>query len=92
MGIIGWIVLGLAVGAIAKAFHRGGHEPDGVFGTLGLGIVGALLGGLLASLLGIGSIGSFFSFVTWLIAILGAYLALTIYSAVVEARQGPRGA
>jgi uncharacterized membrane protein YeaQ/YmgE (transglycosylase-associated protein family) len=92
MGIIGWIVLGLAVGVIAKAFNRGGYEPGGVLGTFGLGIVGALFGGFVASVLGIGSIGSFFSVATWLIAIVGAFLALAIYNAVVEARQGPRGA
>jgi uncharacterized membrane protein YeaQ/YmgE (transglycosylase-associated protein family) len=57
MGIVGWIVLGLAVGAIAKSFYRGGYEPGGVFGTLALGIVGAVLGGLVASLLGIGRLG-----------------------------------
>jgi uncharacterized membrane protein YeaQ/YmgE (transglycosylase-associated protein family) len=93
MGIIGWIVLGLAVGAIAKAFHLGRHERGGVSGTLALGIVGALLGGFIASVLGIGSIGSFFiSLATWLIAIVGAFLALAIHDAAVEARQRPRGA
>jgi uncharacterized membrane protein YeaQ/YmgE (transglycosylase-associated protein family) len=79
-GIIGWIVLGLAVGAIAEALNRGGHEPGGVFGTLARGVMGAVLGGLVASAFGIGSIGSFFS-----LAIIGAYLALAIYSGLVEA-------
>jgi uncharacterized membrane protein YeaQ/YmgE (transglycosylase-associated protein family) len=91
MGVIGWIVLGLAVGAIAKALHRRGHEPGGVFGTLALGVTGAVFGGLVASAFGIGSIGNFFSLATWLIAIVGAYVALAIYSSLVAARQHPRG-
>ena len=45
MGLLGWIVLGLLAGAIAKALHKG-DEPGGVLGTFAVGIVGALLGGL----------------------------------------------
>lgn len=91
MGIIGWIILGFAAGAVAKALHRGGHEPGGILGTLTLGLVGALLGGFIASALGLGSISSFFSIGTWLIAILGALLTLVLYSAAVDARTGSRG-
>src|SRR3712207_7116376 len=82
MGIIGWVVLGLVAGAIAKAIHRG-DEPGGLLGTLAVGIVGALLGGFIASALGVGAISSFFSIGTWLIAIGGALLLLVIYSAIV---------
>jgi hypothetical protein len=32
MGVLGWIILGLVAGAIAKAVHRG-DEPGGVLGT-----------------------------------------------------------
>ena len=79
MGILGWIILGLAAGAIAKALHKG-DEPGGVLGTLVVGIAGALVGGLIASAVGIGGISSFFSLGTWLIAIGGALLLLVIYS------------
>ncbi len=82
MGIIGWILLGLIAGAIAKAIHPGGSEPGGVLGTLAVGVFGALLGGFIASAVGIGSISSFFSLGTWLIAIAGALLLVTIFSAV----------
>jgi uncharacterized membrane protein YeaQ/YmgE (transglycosylase-associated protein family) len=82
MGIIGWILLGLIAGAIAKAIHPGDREPGGVLGTLAVGVFGALLGGFIASALGIGSIGSFFSLGTWLIAIGGALLLVTIFNAV----------
>ena len=79
MGVLGWIILGLAAGAIAKALHKG-DEPGGLLGTLVVGIAGALVGGLIASAVGIGGISSFFSLGTWLIAIGGALLLLVIYS------------
>ena len=79
MGILGWIILGLIAGAIAKAVHRG-NEPGGILGTLVVGVLGAVVGGLIASAVGIGGIGSFFSVGTWLIAVGGALLLLVIYS------------
>jgi len=88
MGIIGWIILGLIAGAIAKALHKG-DEPGGILGTLFVGILGAVLGGLIASAAGIGAISSFFSIGTWLIAIGGALLLLVIYNTIVTA--GDRG-
>jgi uncharacterized membrane protein YeaQ/YmgE (transglycosylase-associated protein family) len=81
MGVLGWIILGLLAGAIAKALHKG-HEPGGVVGTLVVGVAGALVGGLIASAVGIGGIGSFFSLGTWLIAVGGALLLLVIYDAL----------
>lgn len=81
MGIIGWIILGLIAGAIAKAIHPG-DDPGGVLGTMVVGIVGAVLGGLIASAVGIGGISSFFSLGTWLVAIGGALLLLVLYRAV----------
>jgi uncharacterized membrane protein YeaQ/YmgE (transglycosylase-associated protein family) len=92
MGIIGWMVLGLAAGAIAKALYRGRYEPSGVLATLAVGIVGALVGGFIAAAIGIGSIGSFFSIGTWLIAIAGAFLVLAVYNMAMEGRRGPRSA
>ena len=56
LDIIGWIILGLIAGAIAKAIMPG-KDPGGVFVTIILGIVGALIGGFIArALLGYGSI------------------------------------
>lgn len=81
MGIIGWIVLGLVAGGIAKAIHRGA-EPGGFLGTLTVGVLGALLGGAVASAIGIGSISSFFSLGTWLIAIGGAFVLLLVFNAL----------
>ena len=78
MGIIGWIILGLAAGAIAKAILPG-NEGGGWLITLLLGVVGALLGGFIGSaVFGIGLEG-FFSIQTWLLAIGGAIVVLLIY-------------
>jgi uncharacterized membrane protein YeaQ/YmgE (transglycosylase-associated protein family) len=90
MGVLSWIILGFVAGAIAKAVHRG-DEPSGVLATMFVGILGALLGGFLASAVGIGSISGFFSLGTWLIAIAGAFVLLMFYDAVV-ARPGDRDA
>jgi uncharacterized membrane protein YeaQ/YmgE (transglycosylase-associated protein family) len=78
MGIIGWIILGLAAGAIAKAILPG-TQGGGWLITLLLGVVGALLGGFIGSaVFGIGLEG-FFSIQTWLLAIGGAIVVLLIY-------------
>ena len=81
MGIIGWIVLGLIAGAIAKAILPG-RQGGGWIVTLILGVVGALLGGFISSaIFGVG-LGGFFDLSTWLLAIGGAILVLLIYGLV----------
>jgi uncharacterized membrane protein YeaQ/YmgE (transglycosylase-associated protein family) len=85
MGIIGWIILGLLAGMIAKAIMPG-DDPGGIIVTTIIGIVGAIVGGLIASALDIGDIDEFFDIGTWIIAILGSLLLLAIYRAVVGRR------
>ena len=81
MGIIGWIVLGLIAGAIAKAILPG-TQGGGWLITLVLGVVGALLGGFIGSaIFGIG-LEEFWSIQTWLVAIAGSVLVLFIYGLV----------
>lgn len=82
MGIIAWILLGLFAGAIARALIPGRTEPGGCIGTTAVGILGALLGGFLASALGIGHIHEFFDLGTWLIAIAGSVILLLVIRAV----------
>jgi len=82
MGIIGWIVLGLLAGAIAKAIMPG-DDPGGIFVTMLIGIAGAIVGGLIASALDVGDLDEFFDIGTWLIAIAGSLLLLGGYRAVV---------
>jgi uncharacterized membrane protein YeaQ/YmgE (transglycosylase-associated protein family) len=85
MGIIGWIVLGLIAGAIAKLIMPG-KDPGGLIITLLLGVVGALLGGFIGSrLFGVG-LENFWSIQTWLLAIVGALIVLGIYRVVAGRR------
>ena len=80
MGIIGWIVLGLLAGIIAKAIFPGA-ESLGIILTTLLGIGGALLGGFVASLVGLGDpIDEFFDFSTCAAAIVGAIVILWVAS------------
>ena len=51
MGVIGWIVFGLIVGAVAKLLMPG-RDPGGFIITILLGIAGALLGGFLGRSVG----------------------------------------
>lgn len=54
ISLIGWIILGLIAGVIAKAIMPG-RDPGGVIVTILLGIVGAVLGGYIGrALLGYG--------------------------------------
>ena len=50
MGIIGWIIIGLVAGAIAR-WIMPGPDPMGWLGTIVLGIVGSLVGGTVLNLL-----------------------------------------
>lgn len=78
MGWIWTIVVGFLAGAIAKAIMPG-KDPGGFVVTTGLGIGGAVVGGLLARLLGVsggtGLIGS----------VIGALILLAIYRQVKKA-------
>lgn len=82
MGIIAWIILGLIAGAIAKAVMPG-KDPGGLIVTTLLGIVGALLGGFLATaLFNVDPNDGFFDLSSWLSAIVGALILLAVYRAV----------
>ena len=82
MGIIGWIVLGLLAGIIAKAIFPGAERIGIVLTTL-LGIGGALLGGLIAAVLGLGDpIDEFFDLSTWVAAVIGALVILWLVSLI----------
>lgn len=50
MSIIGWLIIGLIAGAIAR-FLVPGRDPMGLLGTLLLGLVGSLVGGFLGNLI-----------------------------------------
>jgi len=75
MGILGWIIFGLIVGALAK-FVMPGKDPGGWIITTLLGIVGAVVGGFLGRMLGLYKENEPAGFVG---AFLGAVLVLWIY-------------
>jgi uncharacterized membrane protein YeaQ/YmgE (transglycosylase-associated protein family) len=85
MGILGFLLLGLIAGAIAKAILPG-RQGGGWVITLVLGVVGAILGGWIGSLIFGGGLGDFFDLRTWLLSILGAAIVLLIYGAVAGRR------
>ena len=86
MGIIGWIVLGLLAGLIAQAIMPGGERRGCIITTL-LGIAGALVGGFLATALGVGDpIDEFFDLSTWIAAVVGALIILFIWNAISRRR------
>jgi uncharacterized membrane protein YeaQ/YmgE (transglycosylase-associated protein family) len=90
MGIIGWIILGLLAGLIAKAILPG-DDPGGLIVTTIVGILGALGGGFIAQAIGFGDpIDEFFDFSTWLAAIIGAIVLLLIWRAVSGQRRRTR--
>ena len=82
MGIIGWILLGLFAGAIARMLIPGKTGPGGCFGTTVVGILGALLGGFIANALDLGQIEDFFDLETWLVAIGGSVLLLLAFRTI----------
>jgi uncharacterized membrane protein YeaQ/YmgE (transglycosylase-associated protein family) len=86
MGILGWILLGLLAGIIAKAVLPG-DDPGGIIITTLIGIAGAVLGGLVARALDIGDpIDEFFDVSTWLAAIIGAVALLLVWRVVAGRR------
>ena len=78
MGILAWILLGLVAGALAK-FIMPGQQGGGIILTTVLGIVGAIVGGLLGTYaLGFGDISGF-DLRSIVIAVGGALLVLFLY-------------
>jgi uncharacterized membrane protein YeaQ/YmgE (transglycosylase-associated protein family) len=86
MSIIAWIVLGLLAGLIAKSLMPGA-ERIGIITTTILGVVGAILGGFLATALGFGDpIDEFFDISTWIAAVVGALIILFVWNALSNRR------
>ncbi len=82
MGFLAFLILGLIAGAIAKAILPG-RQGGGWIVTLLLGVVGAMLGGWLGSLIFGASLEDFWSLQTWLLAIGGSIVVLLIYGLIV---------
>ncbi|MET7729983.1 GlsB/YeaQ/YmgE family stress response membrane protein [Streptomyces sp. NPDC005402] len=79
MGIIGWIILGLLAGAIAKILLPG-RDPGGLIGTTLIGVAGAFVGGWLSAHFFDRPVEShFFDLYTWGAAIGGSLVLLIGY-------------
>ena len=75
MGILGWILFGLIVGALAKLVMPG-KDPGGIIVTMLLGIAGAVLGGFAGRAMGLYGEGEAAGF---LMSFVGAVLLLVLY-------------
>jgi uncharacterized membrane protein YeaQ/YmgE (transglycosylase-associated protein family) len=84
--ILAWIIIGLIAGALAKLIMPG-DDPGGIIVTILIGIAGALVGGFLLSLIGVGEGGWIW---TIIVATIGAIILLAIYRMLVGARTARR--
>jgi uncharacterized membrane protein YeaQ/YmgE (transglycosylase-associated protein family) len=83
MSIIAWIILGLIAGWIgSKIVNRRG---EGFFMDIALGIVGALVGGFLFSLIGAEGVSGL-NLYSLFVAVIGAVVVLVIYHFIVPPR------
>ncbi len=81
MGLLAWIVVGLIAGWLASQVMKG--RGSGLVGDLVLGVVGALLGGFLASeLLNIPNAVTGINVTSILVAFVGAVILIALLRAV----------
>ena len=74
MNFLSWILMGLVVGVLAK-WIMPGPDPGGVFMTILLGVAGAFVGGLIGSVVGLGTVTGF-NAGSLALAVVGALLIL----------------
>ena len=77
MSLLAWIVLGLLAGLVAKMLVPG-RDPGGCILTIVIGVVGALLGGWLSTLLGYGGLSGRLDWRNLIIATLGSVVLLLL--------------
>jgi uncharacterized membrane protein YeaQ/YmgE (transglycosylase-associated protein family) len=82
LGVLGWIIFGLIVGALAKLVMPG-RDPGGIIVTMLLGVAGALVGGWLGQAIGWYRPGEGAGF---FMSLLGAILLLWLYRLFVARR------
>ncbi|HVL85379.1 MAG TPA: hypothetical protein VM367_13980 [Pseudonocardia sp.] len=76
LDIIGFLVFGLVVGAVARLIKPGKQKLSIVM-TLLLGVAGSLIGGIVASLLGTGTIFEL-NIIGAIVAIIAAFLLIGV--------------
>jgi len=85
MGLLGFLVVGLICGTIAKAILKD-RAVGGWLASLVIGVIGALVGGWLGSMIFDVELGGFFEIRTWLLALGGSLIVLLIYTAITGKR------
>jgi uncharacterized membrane protein YeaQ/YmgE (transglycosylase-associated protein family) len=75
MGLLGWAIFGLIVGALAKLVMPG-RDAGGIIVTMLLGIVGAVVAGYIGQAMGLYAEGEPAGFV---MSLLGAIALLFVY-------------
>ncbi|MFC6380137.1 GlsB/YeaQ/YmgE family stress response membrane protein [Psychrobacter glacincola] len=83
MSFIWMIIVGLVAGLLARAI-KPGSDPMGWIMTIILGIVGAMLGGFVAGLVGINADGGFTGLI---FSVIGAIILLFIYEMIMSRRR-----
>ena len=84
MAILGWIVFGLIVGALAKLVMPG-RDPGGIIVTMLLGVAGAMLAGFLGRALGwYDDVGEGPGIIA---SVIGAMLLLFVYRMLIGSRR-----
>jgi uncharacterized membrane protein YeaQ/YmgE (transglycosylase-associated protein family) len=86
MSWIAWIVLGLIAGGVARMLMSG-QDPGGCVMTILIGVVGALLGGWLSTMLGFGGLGGHLDWRNLVIAVLGSVILLALWRPVGGSRK-----
>jgi uncharacterized membrane protein YeaQ/YmgE (transglycosylase-associated protein family) len=87
MGLLAWILFGLLAGAVARLLTPGRH-PIGCFGTMAVGIVGALIGGLIGEILFDEEVRFRFDLGPFLLSVVGAVVLLLALQALAGRRRG----
>ena len=85
ISVLGWILFGLIVGALAKLVMPG-RDPGGIIVTMLIGIAGSLLGGFIGRAMGYYGPNQAAGF---LMSFLGAVVLLMLYRVVVRRRAIP---
>ncbi|OAE02806.1 GlsB/YeaQ/YmgE family stress response membrane protein [Arthrobacter sp. OY3WO11] len=86
--MIGFIVAGLVIGALARLI-KPGKQNLSLLATLLLGLVGSVIGGVVASLLGTGNIFEL-NFLGFIVAVIAAVLLVGTAEAVAGRRNSVR--
>jgi uncharacterized membrane protein YeaQ/YmgE (transglycosylase-associated protein family) len=85
MNLFTWVLLGLLAGGIAKLIFPG-KDPGGCLATVGIGILGALIGGLMGTtVFGWGTVTGF-NLKSLGIAVVGSLVLLAMFRVAVRLR------